>query len=88
MHVRSEDRLIADVDLMPGELADLVAEHLVWCESSRDRAAAMYELVRCAVDAVRWRLEPRGDPTEEASLTLLLTSAHDHYLRMTDVRST
>ena len=68
--------------LAPGDLVDLVTEHLVWCGSGQERAIAMYQLITCAVDAVRWRLEPEGDPIEEVSLQRLLTAAHDHWERM------
>ena len=76
------DSTIDGSDLAPGDLVDLVTEHLVWCGSSQERAIAMYQLITCAVDAARWRLEPEGDPIEELSLQRLLTAAHDHWERM------
>ena len=73
---------VGDTDLMSGLLVDLVTEHMVWRHSSQDRAAALYQLISCALDAVRWRLEPQGDPVEETSLLLVLEAARLHHAQM------
>lgn len=73
-----------DIDPIRSELADLLAEHLVWHGTARQRAAALHQLISCAVDAVRWRLEPYGDPAEEMSLAAVVAAVSDHYRRMTD----
>jgi hypothetical protein len=76
------DSPVADPDPMPGVLVDLVTEHMVWRHTSEDRAAALYQLISCALDAVRWRLEPEGDPVEETSLRAVLEAARLHHAQM------
>ena len=67
---------------IPADLADMVSEYLVWRPTRQERAAAVWGLLVCAAEAIRWRSEPEGDPIEEASLHLLLSAAHAHAARM------
>ena len=71
----------ADEGLNP-QLADLISEALVWSETPEDRARVFLQIVRCAVDAVYWRLLPDGDPHEELSAQRIMSAAVEHLERM------
>lgn len=69
-------------DPLNPQLADLIAEALVWSEQPSDRAQVLVQIVTCALDALGWRLEPGGEAHEELSAREILHAATAHLARM------
>ena len=72
-------------DVLDPQLSDLITEALVWSGDAAQRADALYRIVQCGVDAVRWRLQPDGDSWEEQSVQHLLLAAELHRDRMRSI---
>lgn len=69
-------------DTLDPRLADLIAEEFVWSNDASPRAETLVRLLRCAADAIRWRLEPDGDAVEEQSIERVIDAAAAHLARM------
>jgi hypothetical protein len=69
-------------DALDPQLADMVAEAVVWSHGADERAETVLQILMCTVDAIHWRLQPDGDPAEENSLEQVLRSAAQHLDRM------
>lgn len=69
-------------DSLNPQLADLIAEALVWSGAPVERAHTLMQIVSCAVEAMHWRLQPEGDPFEELSARGVLDAAAEHLVRM------
>lgn len=67
---------------LDAQLVDLITEAVVWSGTAVERADALLEIMACAVDALRWRVEPEGALTEESSAQELLRAATEHHRRM------
>ncbi len=65
-------------DLLGAELIDLITERIANRADARDRAEVLTQVVHCALDALRWRLEPLGDQVEEAGVARVLATAIEH----------
>lgn len=71
-----------DGDHLDPALMDLLAEALVWCDGPDERARVLVAIAGCAVDAIRWRLQPDGAPEEELSLLQVLDAVGAHRARV------
>lgn len=72
----------ADTDSLAPELVDLISESMVWTSDAAARADILADIIECATDAIRWRLEPAGNIFEESSLHQLTRAAGRHRVRM------
>lgn len=71
-----------DTDSLPPELVDLISESMVWTNDAAARADILTDIIECAAEAIRWRLEPAGSIFEESSLRQLIRAAGRHRARM------
>ena len=76
------EQRVTDTDSLAPELVDLISESMVWTNDAAARADILADIIQCAVDAVRWRLEPAGNILEECSLHQLMRAAGRHRVRM------